>query len=100
MSGRYIRPEVGDNNIVYKGRRYWVIQMTGQDSIEGFSKNDCDYLIYDGLFGAIMALIEKQEDGKIKGTLMSHVELSYLFNSLEDAIKKLPVYADDYYKSV
>ncbi len=100
MTVGYIRPKIGDNIAIYKGRRYWVIQMTGHDSIECFSQNDCDYLMYDGLFGAIMALIDKQENGKFKGTFMSHVELSYEFNSMEDAIKKLPIYADQYYKSI
>ncbi len=100
MTVGYVRPEIGDNIAIYKGRRYWVIQMTGQDSIEGFSKNDCEYLMYDGLFGAIMALIHKQENGKFKGSLMSHVELWYLFDSMEEAIKKLPICAENYYKSI
>ncbi len=100
MSSKYIRPNFGDNDVIYKGRRFWVIEMTGIDDVDGFTKNDCQFLMFDGVYGATVALIDKQLDGKYKGSLMSHVEIWYIFETLEEAIKLLPSCAESYYKSV
>lgn len=95
----YIRPQVADNKVVYKGKRYWLVELTGKESIDGLDSSDGDYLMYDGLYGATLAVIKKLESGKLWGSLMSHVELGYEFDDLPSAIKSLPKLYDWYCKN-
>ena len=42
----YKPPKVGDNKVVYKGKRYWVIELTGKDEIDGFGSDFCQFVIF------------------------------------------------------
>ncbi len=44
---RYIAPNIGDNKAVYKGVRYWIIEFTGKDKIGDFSRDNCEFIMYD-----------------------------------------------------
>ena len=55
---KYIPPEVGDNKVVYKGKRYWIIEFTGKDKIDGFGRDNCQFIIYDKDYRAILAYID------------------------------------------
>ncbi len=96
---RYQVPDVGDNNVIYKGKRYWVIELCGTQEIDGFGKDFCQYLMYDKLYNGILATINKSADGKYSASLMSHVELCYVFDSMKNLIQETPGYADKYYKA-
>ena len=95
----YTYPDIGDNKVVYKGKRYWIIELVGKDEIDGFGRDFCDLLMYDKLYGAILATIKKNVNGKYTVSLMSHVELTYELNDLKEAAQVVPSYADAYYKA-
>ena len=96
---KYKKPTVGDNKVVYKGKRYWIIELSGKQEIEGFGSDFCQYIMYDKLYEGILATIKKNDKGILRASLMSHVELSYEFNDMKELIQLVPVHADAYYKA-
>ena len=99
MASAYKPPAVGDNKVVYKGKRYWVIELTGKDEIDGFGSDFCQFVMYDKFYEAILATITKKSDGKYRASLMSHVELWYDNDSMDELIRSTPHYYDAYYKA-
>ena len=99
MTMKYKQPTVGDNKVVYKGKRYWVIELSGKQEIEGFGSDFCQYIMYDKLYEGILATIKKNDKGILRASLMSHVELSYDFNDMKELIQLVPAHADAYYKA-
>ena len=95
----YIYPKTGDNKVVYKGRRYWIIDLVGKDAIDGFGCEFCDLIMYDKRFGGIIATIKKNTDGSFTASLMSHVELNYELKDLTEVAQWVPIYADEYDKA-
>jgi hypothetical protein len=55
---KYIPPEIGDNKVIYKGKRYWIIEFTGKDKIDGFGRDDCQFIMYDKDCRGILAYID------------------------------------------
>ncbi len=99
MTMKYKQPTVGDNKVVYKGKRYWIIELSGKDEIEGFGSDFCQYLMYDKLYEGILATIVRDDKGTLTASLMSHVELSYDFQDMKELIRSVPLHADAYYKA-
>ena len=95
----YKPPIVGDNQVIYKGKRYWIIELTGTDEIDGFGADFCQFVMYDKLYQAILATITKKADGKYRASLMSHVELWYDFDNMNELILSTPSYYDAYEKA-
>ena len=50
----YIRPSLSEATAVYKGRRYWVLEIPEGGRVEGFSKQDADFLVWDGVYGTVI----------------------------------------------
>ena len=46
----YVRPDLTNGKAVYKGRRYWVVEINPTGLVDGMSKSDTDYLVWDGLY--------------------------------------------------
>lgn len=59
---KYTPPKIGDNKVIYKGKRYWIIEFTGNDKIDGFGKDDCQYVMYDKFCDGILAYINLKND--------------------------------------
>ena len=89
---------MGDNKVVYKGKRYWIIELTGKSFLDGFGSDFCQYIMYDKLYGGIIATISRTDEGTFRASLMSHVELTYDFSQMSELIKSVPVHANEYYK--
>jgi hypothetical protein len=95
----YKPPIVVDNKVIYKGKRYWIIELTGKDEINGFGSDFCQFIMYDKLYEAILATITKKTDGKWRASLMSHVELWYDFDHMDELIHSTPAYFESYAKA-
>ena len=87
---RYSTPDIGDHSIAYKGQRYWLIKMDGKASFDLCDPEDSDYVMYDRLYSYTIALITVGKDGKFVASLMSHVELTYGYDNLEEAVADIP----------
>lgn len=95
---RYNTPDIGDHTIAYKGRRYWLIKMDGKTRFDLNDPDDSDYVMYDRLYEATIALLTVDKDGKFTASLMSHVELAYEYDTIEDAIADIPHQMNRYQK--
>ena len=95
----YTPPNLKGNKVIYKGKRYWIFE-TNENDFEGFDKDYCDLIFYDKLYDGILALITKVESKKPtwKADLLTHVEISYTFDSMETLIKSVPKLMDEYFK--
>ena len=95
----YKPPKVGDNKVIYKGKRYWVIELTGKDQVDGFGPDFCQFVMYDKLYQATLATITTNKNGTFRASLMSHIELWYDNDTMDELIQTTPYYADAYYKA-
>ena len=84
---KYIPPEVGDNMVVYKGKRYWVIEFTGKDKIEGFGKDDCQFIIYDKDDRGILAYIDIKNGEYCAKLAWAIDEFTRNFDNFKDVVK-------------
>ena len=96
---KYKEPNIGDNSVVYKGKRYWIVELTGKDNIDGFDSEFCQFIMYDKLEMAVIATIVKMANGKFRSSLISHVELWHEFNDMPEVIRMTPSCANAYYKT-
>ncbi len=87
----YIIPILGDNTIAYKGRRFWIVELTGQDDFEFISKDEFDFVLYDKLVGCLIATIKKLDGEKVKVFLNGYDAVTYEFDSLKIAARQAPV---------
>ena len=96
---KYTQPKLNGNNVIYKGKRYWIFE-SNENDFQGFNKSDCELIFYDKLYDGVLALITKVNTKKTswKADLLTHVEISYTFDSMEDLIKSVPKLMDQYFK--
>ena len=95
---RYDTPDIGDHKLFYKGRRYWLIKLDGETTFDLCDPNESDYAMYDRFLNCTIALLSTDNHGKVIATLMSHVELTYDYDTLEDAISDVPHQVNRYHK--
>ena len=96
---KYIPPEVGDNKVVYKGKRYWIIEFTGKDKIDEFGRDDCQFVMYDKSekdYRGILAYIDIK-NGEYCATLAWGIDdFTRNFDNLKDVVDGV-VNMDRYY---
>ena len=96
---KYIPPKVGDNKVVYKGKRYWIIEFTGKDKIDDFGRNDCQLIMYDKSdedHRGILAYIDIK-NGEFCATLAWGIDVfTRNFDTLKDVVEGV-VNMDKYY---
>ena len=98
---RYTRPDIGTNDLAYRGRRYWLVAISPDGTFEFSDISDCDYVLYDRLYGAVIALVNDIDGGRYSGNIMSHVDLGTSeFCSLPDAVDGLAAQTEWYAKSI
>ena len=87
---RYITPSIGDHKIVYRGRRFLVIKLMGDEPFEYASKKFCDYVFYDKLLNAIVAFMRDTENGAIEVDVHALNTSSKSYQNMDLAIKETP----------
>lgn len=91
----YTYPKLSRNKVVYKGKRYWIFETIEKPNFMGFDKSFCDLLMFDKLEDCVIATIKKTKRG-FRVTLLSHVEIWYDFETLDDVAKSTPSLWDSY----
>jgi hypothetical protein len=92
---KYIRPDIGKNSLAYRGLRYWLVEIAPYNEFEGWSRSDCDYVLFDCLLGGTAALAKNTEGSRISGSIIAHVETGTReFSSLRDAAHGLTAEAE------
>ena len=105
---QYRFPDIDVQRLIYKGRRFWIIELTSEKDSElrNFSKDDGDYVFYDAKWQALYdeglyAFISKREDGQyLVEPNFTHVDISYEAGSIKEVVSTLPEIVDDYCKAV
>ncbi len=98
---RYVRPELGNNTIAYKGRRYWLIEIAEGGDFDGWKSPDYGYVLVDCLLGGVIALIANTPDGKYSGSIISHFDCgTFEFSSIQEAVNKLIKESEEYSKAL
>lgn len=87
---RYITPPIGNHKIVYRGRRFLVIKLIGDEPFEYATKKFCDYVFYDKLLNAIVAFISDMENGAIEVSVHALNTSTKLYENMDLAIKETP----------
>jgi hypothetical protein len=93
---KYIPPDVGDNKVVYKGKRYWIVEFTGKDKINLFGRNNCQFIMYDKYYKGILACIDIK-NGEYCATLAWGIDnFTRKFENIEELVKGI-IDMDRYY---
>lgn len=97
---RYIRPDVTQDRIVYKGRRFWIVRTDEAGSAVMYDTKFCDYVLWDCLFDSAIATLKDSKDGRYVGSIIAHVDLGESeFTDLQFAAQALSMEYDLYVKS-
>jgi len=97
---RYTKPDIGNNTLAYRGQRYWLIEFAQDGEFCHYDKSDCDYVLYDGEYDAVIAFVNDVDGGRYSGSIKSHVDLGVTeYSSLSDAVDglvaKMETYLDE-----
>lgn len=76
---RYTRPDLGENTLAYKGRRYWVIAIKSDGEFEGIDRSLADYVLWDCLDESFLGLIKDSQDQK---KLLVHFLVTIKWNTM------------------
>lgn len=72
MSGKhnsaYTPPKLNGQNVLYKGRRYWVFEINKDHPYDTY-EDCCDTIVYDKFFGTEAAFAIRQKDGSYEGDI-------------------------------
>ena len=84
---RYTTPELNGHNVVYKGKRYWVIEVTEELPLEWVTADQSDYAIYDKSIGYVMASITRTEGGQMEVSVPAQVtDHRFVAESFKEAV--------------
>ena len=59
----YTRPILTDEKIVYKGRRFWVVEVKASSRFFGHF-SEYDFFVWDGLYDAVIGVAKELSNGK------------------------------------
>jgi hypothetical protein len=68
MVSKYTEPELTNHKILYKGKRYWVFEISKENPYENM-ENVCSIIVFDKLCGGIAGYCNYKEDGTIVGDI-------------------------------
>ena len=83
---KYIPPEIGDNKVIYKGKRYWIIELTGNDKIDGFGRDSCQFIMYDKYGNGILAYIDFKNDEFVATLAWGIDDFKRSFNNIKELV--------------
>lgn len=65
----YDKPELNGHRVLYKGRRYWAIEIDADHPFEIFDQTYGDLVVWDGFIGAAITEGKIGDDGIIRGSI-------------------------------
>ena len=81
----YISPELAGHNVLYKGKRYWVIEVDAEHPFEWMDSETAHYAVYDKFMRCIIATVEVQEDDKLWVQMATQSDSGFLADDLRNA---------------
>jgi len=98
MNPVFCKPKLNGQRVLWKGRRYWVIEVTPDLPFDFVNSTLGDAVLYDGVYDAVAATAKKLSDGTYECSLISHVEILCLASSVRDIARVVPPVLEDYLK--
>ena len=96
---KYTAPDVGENTVAYKGRRYWVIELAPNGQFEYVDTSMGDYVLWDGDLNGVLGTLRKCKNGKLIGEIIAHVDLgSHEYPSFREAVTGMVKVYDEFAK--
>ena len=65
---KYIQPDIDGHKVLYKGRRYWVFEVSKTHPYRGY-ENIASFVFYDGLLDIDMGWGHINEKGQLEGSI-------------------------------
>jgi hypothetical protein len=84
---KYIPPKIGDNKVIYKGKRYWIVEFTGKDKIDGFGGDSCQFIMYDKYGNGILAYIDFKNDEFVATLAWGIDDFKRSFKNIKELVK-------------
>ena len=88
---KYIPPNVGDNKVVYKGKRYWIVEFTSNDKIDDLGRDDCQFVMYDKLYQAVFAIVVMKDEKYYASLYYGIDDVSESYDTIKDVAKYVPI---------
>ena len=88
---KYIPPNVGSNKVVYKGKRYWIIEFTSKDKIGNLGRDDCQFVMYDKLYQAVFAIVVMKDEKYYASLYWGIDDVSESYDTIKDVAKYVPI---------
>jgi hypothetical protein len=88
----FIQPSVGDLKVVYRSKRFCIIEINENDMYEFNDKSMCDYVFWDGKYGAVSALINTNKNGTFTVTAMTQWGNQMTFKTMKDLALEAPMF--------
>jgi len=98
---KYLLPsDLNGNNVPYKGKRFWVIEIEKDRPYDFINKEMADFAVWDKVYGNVTALLTKKPRRKFVVSLMSHVALEYGADVIRDAVRIADREFENYMKAI
>lgn len=68
MFKRYTVPKLANHKVLYRGKRYWVFEISSENPFENM-EDVCSIIVYDKFCAASAAYCTYSKDGKIVGNI-------------------------------
>ena len=98
MKHVYFKPALTGQRVLWKGRRYYVIEITPELPFDFVDSSLGDAVLYDGVYDAIAATARKQTDGTFECTLNAMVDIICYADSIRDVARVVPPLLEQYLK--
>ena len=88
---KYLPPQLGPHSVTYKDGRYWVVEVANGFNFDGVSKEDADFVLWDGLYGISIGKIIYSNSNKYVGeVIMVHWKMGKTrFETMKEAVAGL-----------
>lgn len=88
----FIQPNVGDLKVVYKSKRFCIIEIKDDEMFEFYDKSMCDYAFWDGKYGAVSATINTNKDGTFTVTAVTQWGNQMTFKTMKELALEAPMF--------
>jgi hypothetical protein len=88
----FTQPNVGDLTVVYRSKRFCIVEIKEDEMFEFFDKSMCDYVFWDGKYAAVSATISKNDDGTLTVTAMTQWGNQMTFKTMKELALETPMF--------
>jgi hypothetical protein len=88
----YSMPNVGDLTVVYRSKRFCIVEIKEDEMFEFYDKSMCDYVFWDGKYGAVSATINTNIDGTLTVTAVTQWGNQMTFKTMKQLALETPMF--------